>query len=55
LSADRIKGACSAADAIGYADPWPAPMLGTVKIGRRRLVPVDALTECLAQLMEITA
>jgi excisionase family DNA binding protein len=29
--------------------------LRTVKIGRRRLVPVDALTECLAQLTEVAA
>jgi excisionase family DNA binding protein len=29
--------------------------LRTVKIGRRRLVPVDALTECLEQLTEVAA
>lgn len=29
--------------------------LRTVKIGRRRLVPVDALTECLDQLTEVAA
>lgn len=29
--------------------------LRTVKIGRRRLVPVPALAECLAQLSEVAA
>lgn len=29
--------------------------LRTVKIGRRRLVPVSALTECLDQLSEVAA
>lgn len=29
--------------------------LRTVKIGRRRLVPVAALVECLDQLMEVAA
>ncbi|MFG2249022.1 helix-turn-helix domain-containing protein [Spirillospora sp. NPDC048823] len=29
--------------------------LRTVKIGRRRLVPVDALAECLDQLSEVAA
>ncbi|GLZ15073.1 hypothetical protein Acsp04_53080 [Actinomadura sp. NBRC 104425] len=29
--------------------------LRTVKIGRRRLVPVDALTECLDRLTEVAA
>jgi excisionase family DNA binding protein len=29
--------------------------LRTVKIGRRRLVPVDALAECLDQLTEVAA
>ncbi|PZS39681.1 MAG: helix-turn-helix domain-containing protein [Pseudonocardiales bacterium] len=28
--------------------------LHTIKIGRRRLVPLDALTECLEQLKELT-
>ncbi|MGI5224045.1 helix-turn-helix domain-containing protein [Actinoallomurus sp. CA-142502] len=27
--------------------------LRTVKIGRRRLIPVSAITECLEQLMEV--
>ncbi|MEU4571445.1 helix-turn-helix domain-containing protein [Nonomuraea sp. NPDC023979] len=27
--------------------------LRTIKIGRRRLVPVDALTECLKTLVEV--
>jgi excisionase family DNA binding protein len=29
--------------------------LRTIKIGRRRLVPASALTECLDQLMEVAA
>lgn len=29
--------------------------LRTIKIGRRRLVPADALTECLDQLTEVAA
>lgn len=29
--------------------------LRTVKIGRRRLVPVTAITECLDALMEVAA
>jgi excisionase family DNA binding protein len=29
--------------------------LSTVKIGRRRLVPADALTECLDHLKELAA
>jgi excisionase family DNA binding protein len=29
--------------------------LRTIKIGRRRLVPVAALAECLALLMEVAA
>jgi excisionase family DNA binding protein len=29
--------------------------LRTIKIGRRRLVPINALTECLDQLMEDAA
>jgi excisionase family DNA binding protein len=29
--------------------------LQTIKIGRRRLVPLDALTECLQHLKELAA
>jgi excisionase family DNA binding protein len=29
--------------------------LQTIKIGRRRLVPLDALTECLQRLKELAA
>jgi excisionase family DNA binding protein len=29
--------------------------LRTIKIGRRRLVPLDALTECLKRLKEMAA
>jgi excisionase family DNA binding protein len=29
--------------------------LRTIKIGRRRLVPIDALTECLEHLKELAA
>jgi excisionase family DNA binding protein len=29
--------------------------LRTIKIGRRRLVPLDALTECLEHLKELAA
>jgi excisionase family DNA binding protein len=29
--------------------------LRTIKIGRRRLVPIDALSECLEQLKELVA
>jgi len=29
--------------------------LQTIKIGRRRLVPLDALTECLEHLKELAA
>jgi excisionase family DNA binding protein len=29
--------------------------LHTIKIGRRRLVPLDALTECLEHLKELAA
>jgi len=29
--------------------------LHTIKIGRRRLVPLDALTECLERLKEMAA
>ncbi|GLY83347.1 helix-turn-helix domain-containing protein [Actinoallomurus iriomotensis] len=29
--------------------------LRTIKLGRRRLVPASALTECLDQLMEVAA
>jgi excisionase family DNA binding protein len=29
--------------------------LQTIKIGRRRLVPLDALTECLERLKELAA
>lgn len=29
--------------------------LRTIKIGRRRLVPASAITECLDQLMEVAA
>jgi excisionase family DNA binding protein len=29
--------------------------LRTIKIGRRRLVPIDALAECLEQLKELAA
>jgi excisionase family DNA binding protein len=32
-----------------------ANQLRTVKIGRRRLVPVNALAECLDQLSEVAA
>ena len=29
--------------------------LRTIKIGRRRIVPIDALTECLEHLKELAA